>query len=179
MRIRNLAHHQQENLYMKNINIIIAALTLLSSFGSAYADESIGDNSAEQTAVNTVETDKTEKLTRLNKACDTSATATINWKTYSAFSEADLGGRTLDNVYTIADNQALDVLDYITAGCETDGTFKKNVSKKLKVVAFTPVKGEVSTKNPSHAYKLSNGTLSVNYNFQTSDSSINNVRKMF
>lgn len=165
---------------MKNIKI---SLLLISSLAFAstttIAEEVYGDNSAEQAAVSSVEASKQDMLVKLNKACGTQVAATIQWKSYAGFSKADLHDRTLDNVYQIVDSQALDVLHHITSGCESDTFYKKNVAKKLKNIIFTPVKGEVSLKNPSHNYKLVNGTLNVNYNFETSNDSINEVRKIF
>lgn len=163
---------------MKNIKIVLAALSMVAFSTAVLADEPYGENSAEQNATSTVEAQKAEALEGLNKACGINATATINWKAYSSFSASDMDGRTKDNVYQIADAQTLDVLREIAFGCDNP-LFKKNVMKKLKTVTFTPQKGEVSIEKPSHTYKLSNGTLAVNYNFQTTNSSINDVKKSF
>ncbi|MGB4811729.1 MAG: hypothetical protein WBP13_04510 [Methylophilaceae bacterium] len=164
---------------MKNIKTMMAILSVVVFTTPAFADEPYGVNSDEQKATATVEAQKSEALEALNKACGTKATATINWKAYASFSASDLDGRTMDNVYQIAEAQTLDVLREMAFGCTSDAFYKSNVTKKLKAISFTPVKGEVSVKNPSHTYKLSNGTLAVNYNFQTTNSSINDVKKSF
>lgn len=164
---------------MKKMVLGAVASCLLTLIGSAAAIEAYGENSAEQTASSGVEATKDDEIERLNKACGTQASASINWKAYAAFSEADLDGRTRDNAYLIAGNQALDVLGYITSTCGSDALFKNNVAKKLKSITFTPTKGSVSVKNPSHTFQLNGGNLVVHYNFQTSDSSINNFKSKF
>jgi hypothetical protein len=154
-------------------------LALLAFTNAVLADATYGNNALEEKAIETVEEQKVQALAELNKACGTNVGASIQWEAYANFTESDLAGRTLDNVYQIAETQTLDVIREMAFACGGDAIFKKNVAKKLTAIHFSPNKGEVSVKQPSHVYQLSNGTLNVHYNFQTTNSSISDFRKLF
>ncbi len=161
---------------MKKIAFGIAAAGLLTLAGNTFA-EPYGENTLEQRASQRSDDKINEALERLNVACGTKITATINWKTYGSFTEADRAGRTTHNIYEIAGDQTVSSLYNITDGCKDDKIFKANVVKKIKSITFTPTKEkEVSAKVPSHTFKVANGVLAITYNFQTSNDSAGNVK---
>jgi hypothetical protein len=158
--------------------LFLAALSTcaLTSMAAPY-----GENTKEQKATQNAEAKIAEATEKLNAACGTNITATIDWKAYASFSESDRAGRTMDNIYEMVDSQTSFALYSIMEGCkDKDGLFKANVAKKLKSVVFTPSKAkEVSAKIPSHTFKLVNGVFTVTYNFQTSNDSTSSVRNSF
>jgi hypothetical protein len=145
----------------------------------ALAQTYYGETSQEQNGAKSSEEKMADGLELLNKKCGSQATANIDWNAYGTFTEADRDGRTRDNIYLIAGTLVYDTLSIIAQRCESDAIFKGNVAKKVKTIAFTPAKGKLGPKNPSHVYKLSGGVLAVKYNFQSmNQDNLNEVLKL-
>lgn len=156
------------------ISKIALAATSVALLGAMTMTEPYGSNTNEQRSTIEAEKELSETLAKLNSTCGTSITATINWKGYESFSAADRSGRTMQNIYEIASSQTMPSLRNLTDGCR-DKLFKDNLTKKVKKIVFTPTKGEVSLAKPSHTFKIAQGTLTITYNFQTSNSSSEEV----
>jgi hypothetical protein len=145
--------------------LLVAALTVFSGAGIAAP---YGDNIAEQKTTQRVEEEMAEFVSKLNAACGTNIKASIDWKAYSTFSEADREGRTIVNLYEMAGSLTRTPLVNLTDGCR-DAIVKAAVVKKVKTITFTVTKGKVSLKAPSHTFKANNGVLAITYNFQNAN----------
>jgi hypothetical protein len=115
-----------------------------------------------------VEEEMAEFVSKLNAACGTNIKASIDWKAYSIFSDADREGRTSVNLYEMAGSLTRTPLVNLADGCR-DAIVKTAVVKKVKSITFAVTKGKVSLKAPSRTFKANNGVLVVTHNFQNAN----------
>jgi hypothetical protein len=145
---------------------LVAALAV---FSGASVAAPYGDNIAEQKTTQRVEDEMAEFVSKLNAACGTNIKASIDWKAYSTFGDADREGRTIVNLYEMAGSLTRTPLINLASGCKDSEIVKAAVVKKVKTITFTVTKGKVSLKVPSHTFKANNGVLAITYNFQNAN----------
>jgi hypothetical protein len=159
----------------------IAALFLVGSVHAA----PFGENTAEQKATSEATEKLNEMAELINKQCGTSVTIKVDWKTYApvynSFSEDQRDGRSLDNIYSMAEAANSGDLRNFSHLCKDEPIFKANVAKKLKVItiAASPQK-DINAKMPSHTLKLNAGTLSISHHlFRSNNSAYDQFKKLF
>ena len=170
-------HSSRRTSLSSTLSIALAATALSLSIASLSHAQFYGDTSDEQRASMTTDKEMADALSKLNSACGSKVTAAIEWKAYASFADADRGGRTKDNLYTIANSLATPVVRDIASSC-SDEIFKNNFAKKVKAISFRPTKGKISAAAPAYSFKIEGGTLVVNYNFQSADDSNLGFRKI-
>jgi hypothetical protein len=165
---------------MKPLQLLATSLLAAVSI-NAFAAEPYGENTAEQKEVLASEDLLREVTDKLNRNCGTSVKTTINWKAYDAIkglSPEQKDNRDMANLYRMAGMQNESDLQYIADGCK-DNLYKNNVAKKLKSIVVTPRAGNISAKEPSHVFKLANGTLNITYHIYTRNTTTDTAAKLF
>lgn len=155
---------------------VLAALFPLTLHAAPY-----GDNTAEQREVLNAEASLKEATDKLNQNCGTAVSTTVNWRAYDSIrglSPDMKDKRDMDNLFRVAGLQVESHILYIADACK-DSLFKANVAKKLRSISATPRAGNISAKEPSHVFKLSNGVLSVTYHIFSSNTTTDTAAKLF
>lgn len=165
--------------------ILLAPLLILSLFSAkGYSAEPFGENSVEQQATQKTEENLTNILEQLNKACGTNATLTIDWPGYApafnSFPENKRDNRDITNIYANVEHNTDAWFRGLRDYCNDNAIFKANVQKKLKEIRLQPSRTvEVSAKNPSHIVRLQAGVMVITHHLFTSNTSYDELRKIF
>ncbi len=139
-----------------------------------------GTTVAEQNAVTRTETELAEIEALVREKCGVPAFhVSVAWTDYLSLNDADFEGRSRDNVYGCPTSQIGDSLRQLASTCGDSAILRGSVQRKLASVIGHPRVGPVSAKRPSHVFTLEKGVLHVQYHFCTSNTSSDEMQKVF